>query len=188
MSRSYVAIYQNRELNYTIYFDFKRREFFYIPEQINKSKIRFMSFLSIPTYAIMKNVSFGMAISPLVMLVVASSLGIILGFISIKLIDIVIDKTLERRKEVIHPTSQELREYLSKGKKQSPVLVFIILLLFFLVLSSTVLLYFMPQNVLMFFANIGIWAASMVAVWGVRPIKRSQAHKIIEGKLVKYSG
>lgn len=188
MSRSWVAIYQNKESNYSIYFDFKKHEVFLIAQQINKSMITFMSLCSIPFYAIMKNISFGMAINPLTMLVIASILGIILGCISIKLTDRAIEKGLERRKKVIHPTNQELCEYLSEGKKQSPALVFIILLLFFLVFLSAVLLYFMPQSVLMFLANIGIWAGSMLAVWGVRPIKRSQAHKQLEGKLEKHSG
>jgi len=147
-----------------------------------------MSFSSIVFYAIMKNVSLGIVINPLKMLFIASILGIILGYISIKLTDRAIEKGLERRKEVIHPTNQELREYLSEGKKQSQVLVFIILLLFFLVFLSAALLYFMPQSVLMFLINIGMWAVSMLAVWGVRPIKRNQAHKQLEGKLEKHSG
>src|SRR5699024_3406633 len=153
-----------------------------------QSMILLMSFSSIVFYAIMKNVSLGIVINPLKMLFIASILGIILGYISIKLTDRAIEKGLERRKEVIHPTNQELREYLSEGKKQSQVLVFIILLLFFLVFLSAALLYFMPQSVLMFLINIGMWAVSMLAVWGVRPIKRNQAHKQLEGKLEKHSG
>lgn len=185
VSRSWVAIYQNKESNYSVYFDFKKQELFLIAQQINKSMITFMSFCSIPFYAIMKNFSFGMATNPLKMLVIASILGIILGCVSIKLSDRAIEKGLERRKKVIYPTNQELREYLSEGKKQSRVLVFIILLLFLFIFLSVALLYFMPQSVLMFLINIGMWAVSMLAVWIVRPIKRSQAHKQLEGKLEK---
>jgi len=188
VSRSWIAIYKNKQSNYSVYFDFKKHEVFLIAQQINKSTITFMSFCSIPFYVIMKNISFGMAINPLKMLVIASILGIILGCISIKLADRAIKKGLERRKEVIYPTNQELREYLSEGKKQSRVLVFIILLLFLFIFLSVALLYFMPQSVLMFLINIGMWAVSMLAVWGVRPIKRSQAHKLLEGKLEKHSG
>lgn len=188
MSRSYVAIYQNKELNYSIYFDFKKHEFFLIAQQVDKSKILTMSLSSIVFYAIMKNISFGMATNPLKMLCIASILGIILGFIGIKLTDRAIKKGLEHRKEVIHPTDQELCEYLSEGKKQSPALIFIILLLFSFVLISSALLYFMPQSVLMFLINIGIWAASMLTSWAIRPIKRNQAHKQLEGELEKHSG
>ncbi|MFD1068291.1 hypothetical protein [Oceanobacillus locisalsi] len=142
-----------------------------------------MSFGSIPAYAIMKNVSFGMAINPLKMLVIASILGIILGCVSIKLTDRAIEKGLEHRKEVIHPTNQALREYLSVGIKQSKGLVFIILLLFFLVFLSAIFLYFMPQSVLMFLVNIGSWMISILTTWAIRPIKRSQVHKQLEGEL-----
>ncbi|WP_449354436.1 hypothetical protein ACUL41_15235 [Virgibacillus natechei] len=188
MSRSWVAIYQNKESNYSIYFDFKKQELFLIAQQVDKSKILLISSLSIIFYAIMKSISFGMEINPLIMLCIASTLGIILGYISIKLADRAIEKGLEHRKEVIYPTNQELREYLSEGKKQSQALIFTILLLFLFVLLSAAFLYFMPQSVLWFLINIGIWAASMLAIWGVRPIKRSQAHKQLEGKLEKHSG
>src|SRR5699024_8540078 len=99
-----------------------------------------------------------------------------------------IEKGLEHRKEVIHPTNQELREYLFEGKKQFHVLVFIILFLFLCVFLSAVLLYFMPQSVLMFLVNIGFWTISILVAWLIRPIKRSQAHKQLEGKLEKHTG
>ncbi|WP_165444928.1 hypothetical protein [Gracilibacillus phocaeensis] len=131
----------------------------------------------------MKNVSFGMTIHPLTMLAIANMLGIILGFVSIKLINRVSDKELQRSKEVIHPTNQELRRYLFEGRKQSKRLILMICFLFFLVFSNVIFLYFMPQNILMFLLNIAILAGSILTVWAIRPIKRSQAHKLLEGKL-----
>ncbi|GIO23671.1 hypothetical protein [Oceanobacillus sp. J11TS1] len=188
MSRSYVAIYQNKESNYFLYFDFKKHEFFSVAERQNQSKILLISFVSIVFYALMKNVSFGMAINPLKILLIVSILGIMLGYISIKLTNRGIEKGLEHRKEVVHPTNQELREYLFEGKKQFNVLVFIILFLFLCVFLSAVFLYFMPQSVLMFLVNIGFWAISILVTWLIRPIKRSQAHKQLEEKLEKHSG
>lgn len=188
VSRSYVAIYQNKESNYFLYFDFKKHEFFSVAERQNQSKILLISFVSIVFYALMKNVSFGMAINPLKILLIVSILGIMLGYISIKLTNRGIEKGLEHRKEVVHPTNQELREYLFEGKKQFNVLVFIILFLFLCVFLSAVFLYFMPQSVLMFLVNIGFWAISILVTWLIRPIKRSQAHKQLEEKLEKHSG
>lgn len=188
VSRSYVAIYQNKKLNYFLYFDFKKHEFFSIAERKSQSMILLTSFASIVFYAVMKNVSFGIGINPLNILFIAGVLGIMLGYISIKLTNRAIEKGLERRKEVIHPTNRELREYLFEGKKQYKVQVFVILLLFFFIFLSAVLLYFMPQSVLMFLVNIGSWVVSMLSAWLIRPIKRSQAHKQLEGKLEKHSG
>lgn len=45
----------------------------------------------------------------------------------------------------------------------------------------------MPQSVVMFLVTLGIWAASIVSVWGASPIKGSQAHKLLEGKIEEYS-
>src|SRR5699024_1841297 len=146
------------------------------------------SFASIVFYAVMKNVSFGIGINPLNILFIAGVLGILLGYISINLTKRAIEKGLERRKEVIHPTNREMRDYLFERKKQYKVLVFVILLLFFFIFLSAVLLYFMPQSVLMFLVNIGSWVVSMLSDWLIRPIKRSQAHKQLEGKLEKHSG
>src|SRR5699024_12059990 len=98
------------------------------------------------------------------------------------------EKRLYLRKKVIHQTNRKLREYLFEGKKQYKVQVFVILLLFFFIFLSAVLLYFMPQSVLMFLVNIGSWVVSMLSAWLIRPIKRSQAHKQLEGKLEKHSG
>ncbi|WP_066195180.1 hypothetical protein [Gracilibacillus timonensis] len=188
MSRSYVAIYQNKKVNEFLYFDFNKNEFFSVAERKSQSTIFFTSFVSIVFYALMKNVSFGMTFSPLTMLAITGVLGIALGCVSIQLTNRAIEKGLEHRKEVVHPTNQELRQYLMEGKKQFHVLVFILLVLFFCVFLSAVFLYFMPQNVLMFLVNIGSWAISILVAWLIRPIQRSQTHKQLEGRLEKHSG
>lgn len=188
MAKTYVAIYQNKELNYTIYFDFKKNEVFLITEQINKSVILAMSFLSPIFYLTIKNISFGMAIDPLSILFITSIVGIFLGYLSIQLINKAVDKGLDQKKKVIYPTNQELRKYIHEGKKQTPLLVFIVLFLFFIVFLCSIFLYFSPQSVVMFLATLGMWAASIVSMWAASPIKRSQAHKRLEGKLEEYSG
>lgn len=187
MAKTYVAIYQNKELNYTIYFDFKENEIFLITEQINKPVILAMSSFSLIFYVTMKNISFDLVIDPLSILLITSVLGIVLGYLSIKLINKAVDKGLDQKKKVIHPTSQELLKYIYDGRKQTRILVFIIPILFFLVFLSSILLYFVPQSVVMFLATIGIWPASIVSAWIASPIKRSQAHKLLEGKIEEYS-
>src|SRR5699024_5998746 len=136
VSRSYVAIYQNKKLNYFLYFDFKKHEFFSIAERKSQSMILLTSFASIVFYAVMKNVSFGIGINPLNILFIAGVLGIMLGYISIKLTNRAIEKGLERIKEVIHTTNRYIREYIIEGKKQYNVQGLVILLLFFFMFLS----------------------------------------------------
>jgi len=187
MARSYVAIYQNKEINYFVYFDFEKREIFKIAQRENKLLILLTAFVSIIFYYLMKDVSFGVNINPIKMLLISSIIGITIGFISIKLTNRAIEKGLAHRKVVIHPTDQELEMYLFEGRKQFHILFLMMLFLIFVLFIASVFLFFMPQNVLMFLASIALWGIIILCVWAIRPIKRSQVHKQLEIELKKRS-
>src|SRR5699024_5287527 len=186
MARSYVAIYQNKKLNYFIYYDFEKREFFKIAQRENKLLFSLIPLVSIVFYSLMRNVSLGVNINPFNMLLISSIIGITLGFISVKLTNRSIEKGLEHRKVVIHPTDQELEMYLFEGKKQLHILFFMMLFLLFVLFIASVFLLFMPQNVLMFLASIALWGIIILCVWAIRPIKRSQVRKQLEIELLKH--
>ena len=185
MARSYVAIYQNKKINYFVYYDVENHQFFKIAERDQKSLIALTSFVSIVFYAFMKDMSFAIDVNPFMMLLLSSMIGITLGYISIKLTDRAIEKGLPHRKEVIHPTEQELKMYLIEGKKQFRILVYMMLFLMFCMFLSLLMLYFMPQSVLMFLVNILFWVVIMVPIWAIRPIKRNQVRKQLENGLEK---
>lgn len=180
MQRSYVAIYQNKEQNYFVYFDFNKHEFFKIAERKNQSLIILTSFVSIIFYALMKDVSFGININPIKILLISSMIGIMLGYLSIKLTNRAIEKGLSHRKRILHPTSQEFKMYLTEGKKQLRILTYMMLFLMFFLFLSLVFLYFMPRSVLMFLVNITLWVVIILSIWAIRPIKRNQVRKQLE--------
>ena len=187
MARSYVAIYQNKKINYFVYYDVENHQFFKIVEREQKSLIALTSFVSIVFYALMKDMSFAIDVNPFKMLLLSSMVGIILGYISVKLTDRAIEKGLPHRKKVIHPTEQELKMYLIEGKKQFRILVYMMLFLIFCMFLSLLMLYFMPQSVLMFLVNIVFWVVIIVSIWAIRPIKRNQVRKQLENTLEKRS-
>jgi len=187
MGRSYVAIYQNKEVNHFIYFDFNKNEFFKIAERKNQSLILLASFVSIIFYALMKNVLFGININPFMIIFISSMIGIVLGYISIKLTNRAIEKGLPDRKKVIHPTDQDIRMYVIEGRKQLRIQICAILFLLFMLLITSLFLYFVPQSVLMFLANTILWIIIILITWAIRPIKGAQVRRWLEKELEKGS-
>ena len=72
MARSYVAIYQNKKINFFVYYDVENHQFFKIAEREYKSLIALTSIVSIVFYASMKDMSFAIDVNPLKMLWISS--------------------------------------------------------------------------------------------------------------------
>ena len=184
MARSYVAIYQNKEPNYFVYYDFEEHEFFSIAER--KHNIFLLTSVSgIIFYSLIKNVSLSIDINPFIMLLFSSFIGITLGFIGAILTGRSIDKNMDHRKKVMHVTNQELSQYLLEGKKQFFIQILLTLLMCFFGTICAIVILLMPQNVLMLICNIGSWAISVILVWAIRPIKRIQIHIRLKSELEK---
>lgn len=185
VTRSYVAIYQNKEENYFVYFDFKNNEFFKIAERRNHASIALTAFVGIVLYTLMNDVFFDMTISPFWIISTSSTIGIIFGYISTKLTNRAIEKGLPSRKEIIYPTAKDIQVYLVEGRKQFQILVFAILFLIFFLIITMGYLYFVPKSILMFFSNVAFWIIIILIIWAVRPIKRKQVQKQLKKELVK---
>src|SRR5699024_12351686 len=112
----------------------------------------------------MKDVSFGVNINPIKMLLISSIIGITIGFISIKLTNRAIEKGLAHRKVVIHPTDQELEMYLFEGRKQFHIQFLMMLFLIFVLFISSVFLFFMLHNLLMFLSSISLCVIIILCV------------------------
>lgn len=185
MARSYVAIYQNKEVNYFVYFDFNNNEFFKIAERRNHAPIALTAFVGIMFYVLMNKLFFDINISPFKTILTSSIIGIIFGYISIQLTNRAIKKGLPYRKKIIHPTAQDIKLYLIEGKKQFHKLIYAILFLIVMLFITAGYLYFIPQSALMFLSNILLWIILILITWATRPIKRKQVRKQIKKELEK---
>lgn len=185
MRRSYVAIYQDKKYNTHLYFDYEENEFFTIAERKNSGLVFLTSFVGIIFYSFMKNISFdiGLNLNPFSMVFISMTLGMILGFISVKLTSSAINNGLERRKKMKNPTDEQLKKYIFEGNKQFKTMVFMIIVLLFFSLLSAILLLFMSESVLLFISNIAMWAILILVIWLIRPIKRIQVYKHLKSAL-----
>ena len=182
MERSYVAIYQDKKFNSHLYYDFEKDEFFTIAERKNSGLVVFTSFAAILFYAFMSKVSLNIGLHPFSLVLISTVLGIIFGFICVKLTSNAINKGLPKRKNVMNPTGEQLEKYIKEGKKQFKTLIFIIFFLFFFSLLTATLLLIMPESVLMMLSTIGMWAILILVIWLVRPLKRKQVYKQIKSE------
>lgn len=183
MRRSYVAIYQDKKYNTHLYFDYELNDFFTIAERKNSGLVFLTSFVGIIFYSFMKNISFDIGLNPFSMVFISMTLGMILGFISVKLTSSAINKGLERRKKMKNPTDEQLKKYIFEGNKQFKTMVFMIVFLLFFNLLSAILLLFMSESVLLFISNIAMWAILILVIWLIRPIKRIQVYKHLKSAL-----
>ena len=183
MRRSYVPIFQDKEYNSQIFFDYEANEFFTTPEQKNSSITYLSGFVGIILYSFFKNVSFDIGIDPFTLVFLSIILGVIISIASIKLIMNVTNKGLKKIKILIIPTTEQIKEYIYEGRKQSKKLLYMILFLFFLSMIGSIMLFFLPNSVLFFFLNIAIWAAFIVSTWAVRPIKKIQVYKHLKSAI-----
>ena len=183
MGRSYVAIYQDKEFNSHLYFDFEMNEFFTIAERKNSGLVVLTSFAAILFYAFMSKVSLDIGLDPFSLVLISMVLGIIIGFICVKLTSNAINKGLKQRKKVMNPTGEQLKGFIKEGKKQFKTLVFIIIFLLFFNLLSATLLLIMPDSVLLMISTIAMWAVLILVVWLIRPIKRTLVYKRLQSEL-----
>ena len=98
MGRSYVAIYQDKEFNSHLYFDFEMNEFFTIAERKNSGLVVLTSSVAILFYAFMSKVSLDIGFNPFNIVLISMILGMIIGFISVKLTSNAINKIKEKKK------------------------------------------------------------------------------------------
>ena len=183
MGRSYVAIYQDKDHNSHLYFEFERNEFFTIAERKNSGLVVLTSFVAILFYAFMSKVSLDIGLKPFSIVMISMVLGVIIGFICVKLTSNAINKGLKLRKKSMNPTEEQLERYIKEGKKQFKTLIFIIIFLLFLNLLTTTLLLIMPESVLLMISTIAMWAVLILVVWLIRPIKRTLVYKKIKSEL-----
>ena len=183
MGRSYVAIYQDKEVNSHLYYDFEMNEFFTIAERKNSDLVFLTSFVAILFYTFMSKVSLDIGLKPFSIVLICMVLVIIIGFIGVKLTSNAIYKGLKQRKKVMNPTGEQLKSYIKEGKKQFKTLVFIIIFLLFSNLLSATLLLIMPESVLLMISTIAMWAILILVVWLIRPIKRTLVYKQLKSEL-----
>lgn len=180
MRRSYVPIFQDKEYNSQIFFDYEANEFFTTPEQKNSSITYLSGFVGIILYSFLKNVSFDIGLDPLTLVFLSIMIGLIISIASIKLIMNVTNKGLKKSKILIIPTREQIKEYIYEGRKQSKKLLYMNLFLFFLSLMCSIILYFMPDNVLFIFITPASWVIAIIATWAVRPVKKIKVYKQLE--------
>ena len=181
MRRSFVPIFQNEKYNSHIYFDYEDNEFFTTLEKKNSSITYLSRFVGIIFYLFLKNVSFDIGLNPFIIVLLSIILGVIISFASLKLMMNVMNKSLDKRKIVLTPTKEQLKEYIYEGKKQFKKMIFIMIFLLFVSLLSSGILLFVPNSVLIFLVNIIFWAVLIIAIYAFRPIKRIQ----ITNQLIK---
>ena len=183
MRRSYVAIFQDKKYNSHLYFDYELNEFFTIAERKNSGLVFLTSFVGIIFYSFLKNISLDIDLNPFSIVFISMTLGMIIGFISVKLTSRAINKGLERRRKLMNPTDEQLKKYIFEGKKQFKTVVLMITFLLFFNLLSAILLIFMPKSVLLLISNIAMWAILILVIWLIRPIKRIQVYKQLKSEL-----
>ncbi|MBO1911956.1 hypothetical protein J4G37_45090, partial [Microvirga sp. 3-52] len=177
LGRSYVAIYQDKELNSHLYFDFEMNEFFTIAERKSSGLVVITSFVAILFYAFMSKASLDIGLKPVSIVWICMVLGTIIGFISVKLTTNAINKGLKKRRKAVNPTGEQLNKYIQEGKKQFKTLVFIIIFILFFNLLTATLLLIMPESLLLMLSTIAMWAVFILVVWLIRPIKRTLVYK-----------
>ena len=174
LRRTYVPIFQDKKDNNHIFFDYELNEFFTTPQQKSSSIVYLSGFVGIVFYSFFKNVSIDVGLNPFAMVLLSIILGVTIGFISLKIMMNVINKSLAEKKIVLTLTKEQVREYIYEGKKQFKATHRLIMFLLFLSLFSSSFFLLMPHNLVMFLANIVFWAVLIILIWGVRPIKRRQ--------------
>lgn len=174
MGRSYVPIFQDKKDNSHIYFDHESNEFFTTQQQKNSSIVYLSGFVGIVFYSFFKNFSLNIGLSPLSLVWLSLILGVIIGFASIKIMMNSINKSLAERKIVLTPTKEQLKEYITIGKKQFKTMYFIMIFLLFLCFLSSGFLLLVPYSVVLFLVNIIFGAVLIITIWAFRPIKRRQ--------------
>ena len=172
MRRSYVPIFQDKKDNYHVFFDYELNEFFTTPQQKSSNIVYLSGFVGIVFYSFFKNVSINFGLNPFAMVLLSIILGVTIGFISLKIMMNIINKSLADKKIVLTPTKEEVREYIYEGKKQFKATHRVVMFVLFLSLFSSSFFHLMPHNLIMFLANIVFWAVLIILIWGVRPIKR----------------
>ena len=183
MRRTYVPIYQDKGKNSQIYFDYKSNEFFTTPPQKASIIPYFSGFAGVVLYAFLKNASFDIGLNPLTVVLLSIIVGVILGFITVKLFENAILKGLKTKKILLTPTIDQIKIYIDEGKKQSKALYFIIMFFLFSSLLCSVILLIMPNSVLFNILNPVIWAVLILVIWAVRPIKKLQVYKQLKNGL-----
>lgn len=184
MNRTFIAIYHDKSLHYTLCYDYQKNEFFKIEERKQNHTVTMLSaFTGVVFYSFFKDFEFNIGfIDPLIIVVISIAIGCIIGLLGIMLMWKVMKKNLNKNKVIVTLTQDEISLFVSKGRLEIKTVRYLLMFLVPFTLLASIFILIMPSNAIVIVCNTLLYSVLIVFIWAVRPIKRKKIYnELISG-------